>query len=63
MKQMAQTYPCKIGTMPSLVVLCRNQKIEVGKTISVRDRKRGSKSFNVVVRLVRDDGWFLADRS
>ena len=60
MKIRAKVYSCKIGTIPSLVVLTRRNKIAVGCCLTVRDAKHGSKPFRVRVTRV-DPVYFTYD--
>lgn len=62
MKLRAKLHSCKIGTIPSLVILCGNYKLEPGKVFKVRDAKHGSNPFKVRVTALGDGGYFFAER-
>jgi hypothetical protein len=56
---------CKIGTIPALVKVWRNQKPQVGKKLKVREVKHGELSKHwtyVFVDAVNPDGYFFASR-
>lgn len=55
--------PCKLGTVPSLVVVHGSDiaKIEPGRYVRVRERD-GVPWERVLVRKVNPDGYFQADR-
>ena len=55
--------PCKLGTVPALVVVHGGDrdKIEPGRFVRVRERD-GAPWERVLVRRVNPDGWFQADR-
>ena len=64
MKTRAKVYACKIGTIPSLVVLCGNYVLTTGKVVKVRDAKHGSTPFKVRITHFRgSDGYFFAEKA
>jgi hypothetical protein len=53
--------PCKIGTQPAHAHIHGADKVEVGKTIRIKERV-GDKWHGVLVTRVDDSGYFMADR-
>lgn len=60
-KFLAAARPCKLGTMPAMVVLDGRSELAVGKWVRVRECVGGPWS-RVLVRRVDPDGYFQADR-
>jgi len=57
----AKAWSCKIGSVPSLVFLCRNYKPRPGLVMLVRDAKHGTRPFKVIVTKT-DGDYFFASR-
>lgn len=54
-------HPCKIGTIPSLVILKYRYKIKVGKRIIFREDQIGSKWMRGKITQVNDNGYFFVE--
>lgn len=55
--------PCKIGTIPRVVIVDGRCRIAVGKEIRVREPIHGSRWQTVKVWKVNPDGYFFAERA
>lgn len=53
-------HSCKIGTVPRLVILRYNYKIEIGKKIIYRDWQHGSQWHRAIIDRVNSNGYFFA---
>jgi hypothetical protein len=62
----AKEWPCKIGTIPSLVRICRGYKLALGKRIKVKELQHG-KPFEVTITEIQmwqgKPGYFKATRN
>lgn len=58
-----KVYPCKVGTVPGLVVLWKNSKPKVGHKIKYRDDELTYGRWETgIVWKMHDDGYFFIDR-
>ena len=54
--------PCKMGTIPMLVIVDGRTKVAVGKRIRWREAESNSKWGYALVDRVNPDGYFFAER-
>jgi len=54
-------YNCKVGTIPSEIVLKHNYKIEIGKFIYFRHSFMANKYHQGVITQVNNDGYFFVE--
>jgi hypothetical protein len=57
----AKPRPCKMGTMPMVVIVDGRCKVEPGKRIRWREAQHGSKWRHARVEKVYPDGYFFAE--
>lgn len=58
----AKVHPCKVGTVPGLVILRYNYKIEPNKRIVFRNADYGTKWQTGIITEVNDDGYFFIEK-
>lgn len=59
---MARERPCKVGTIPSLVILRYRYNIEPGKRIVFRMAAHGTRWETSIVDRVNENGYFFVRR-
>lgn len=61
LKWIDKARPCKIGTIPTVVLLDNRSSLNVGNWVRVQYVENGDWE-KVLVTKVQDDGYFMADR-
>jgi hypothetical protein len=60
-RKKVKAWPCKVGTVPWVVVVWGNSRPKVGRHITFRDWKHGSGWQEGIVTRVNPDGYFFVE--